>query len=214
MSANYDGCMTTTRWWKYLSELMGEDTATNAAKKTGISASNFTRWKQGANADPEFVVKVARAYHANVLEALVAAEFITEEEAGTNDSAQQRRQVAQELEKRLNDVFEAQKMIEVRFSAVETQLLKTLKDEMSDEQWQAFTGPLEADSNPYKWAEIAQGLTNLGSRNLSVVSDPSGSLHDDDDGLVEEWDDSVPHAADSSPDEQAEREKRGEDLID
>lgn len=46
------------------------------------------------------------------------------------------------------------------------------------------------------------------------VSGPSGSLHDDDDGLVEEWDDSVPHAADSSPDEQAEREKRGEDLID
>lgn len=206
--------MTTTRWWKYLSELMGEDTATNAAKKTGISASNFTRWKQGANADPEFVVKVARAYHANVLEALVAAEFITEEEAGTNDSAQQRRQVAQELEKKLNDVFEAQKMVEVRFSAVETQLLKTLKDTMSDEQWQAFTGPLEADSNPYKWAEIAQGLTDLGSRNLSVVSDPPAITDGEDDGTVMEWDDSVPHAADSSPDEQAEREKRGEDLID
>lgn len=46
------------------------------------------------------------------------------------------------------------------------------------------------------------------------VSEPSASLHDDDDGLVQEWDDSVPHAADSSPDEQAEREKRGEDLID
>ena len=206
--------MTTTRWWKYLSELMGEDTATNAAKKTGISASNFTRWKQGANADPEFVVKVARAYHANVLEALVAAEFITEEEAGTNDSAQQRRQVAQELEKKLNDVFEAQKMVEVRFSAVETQLLKTLKDTMSDEQWQAFTGSLEADSNPYKWAEIAQGLTDLGSRNLSVVSDPPAITDGEDDGTVMEWDDSIPHAADSSPDEQAEREKRGEDLID
>lgn len=49
---------------------------------------------------------------------------------------------------------------------------------------------------------------------LTPVSGPSGSLHDDDDGLVQEWDDSVPHAADSSPDEQAEREKRGEDLID
>ena len=46
------------------------------------------------------------------------------------------------------------------------------------------------------------------------VSDPSASLHDDDDGLVEEWDETIPHAADSSPDEQAEREKRGEDLID
>ncbi len=34
------------------------------------------------------------------------------------------------------------------------------------------------------------------------------------DGTVREWDSSVPHAADSSPDEQAEREKRGEDPID
>lgn len=61
---------------------MGDDTATKAAKKTGISASNFTRWKQGANADPEFVVKVARAYKVNVLRALVEANFITEKEAG------------------------------------------------------------------------------------------------------------------------------------
>lgn len=186
----------------------------DAAKKAGFNQSAFTRWKSGAKADPEFVVKFARAFNLNVLEALVEAEFITEEEAGTNDSAQQRRQVAQELEKRLNDVFEAQKMIEVRFDAVETQLLKTLKDTMSNEQWQAFTGPLEADSNPYKWAEIAQGLTNLGSHNLSVVSDPHASLPDEDDGTVMDWDDSIPHAADSSPDEQAEREKRGEDLID
>ena len=186
----------------------------DAAKKAGFNQSAFTRWKSGAKADPEFVVKFARAFNLNVLEALVEAEFITEEEAGTNHSAQQRRPGAQELEKRLNDVFEAQKMIEVRFDAVETQLLKTLKDTMSNEQWQAFTGPLEADSNPYKWAEIAQGLTNLGSRNLSVVSDPSASLPDEDDGTVMEWDDSIPHAADSSIDEQAERERRGEDLID
>lgn len=73
--------MTQTRWWTYLSALMGDDNATEAAKKSGISSSNFTRWKKGARADPDFVVKVARAYNANVLEALVAAEFITDEEA-------------------------------------------------------------------------------------------------------------------------------------
>ena len=206
--------MSSTRWWNYIKPIIGDMTMRDAAKKAGFNQSAFTRWKGGAKADPEFVVKFARAFHLNVLEALVEAEFITEEEAGTNDSDQQRRQVAQKLEKRLNDVFEAQKMIEVRFSAVETQLLKTLKDTMSDEQWQAFTGPLEADSNPYKWAEIAQGLTNLGSRNLSVVSDPPAITDGEDDGTVMEWDDSIPHAADSSPDEQAEREKRGEDLID
>ncbi|MGQ7161365.1 hypothetical protein ACQZET_08520 [Corynebacterium diphtheriae] len=47
---------------------------------------------------------------------------------------------------------------------------------------------------------------------LRAVSTPDDSFHDD--GTVMEWDDSIPHAADSSPDEQAEREKRGEDLID
>lgn len=60
---------------------MGNETATEAAKKSKISSSNFTRWKKGARADPDFVVKIARAYNANVLEALVAAEFITEAEA-------------------------------------------------------------------------------------------------------------------------------------
>lgn len=35
-----------------------------------------------------------------------------------------------------------------------------------------------------------------------------------EDGIVREWDDSVPYAADSSPDEDKLREERGEDLID
>lgn len=64
-------------------------------------------------------------------------------------------------------------------------------------------------------ATRADELDELAARRAGApVSGPSASLHGDDDGLVEEWDDSVPHAADSSPDEQAEREKRGEDLID
>ena len=78
--------MAETNWWQYLSDLMGSDTPTAAARKAGISASNFTRWKQGARADPDFVVKIARAYNGNVLEALVAADFITPEEAGEGGS--------------------------------------------------------------------------------------------------------------------------------
>lgn len=35
-----------------------------------------------------------------------------------------------------------------------------------------------------------------------------------DDGIVRDWDDSVPYAADSSPDEAEERWKRGEDPVD
>lgn len=45
---------------------------------------------------------------------------------------------------------------------------------------------------------------------LKAVSDES-DIHD---GTVTEWDESIPHAADSSIDEDAEREKRGEYLID
>lgn len=64
-------------------------------------------------------------------------------------------------------------------------------------------------------ATRANEIDELAARRSGApVSGPSASLHDDDDDLVQEWDDSVPHAADSSPDEQAEREKRGEDLID
>ncbi|MFW9237822.1 helix-turn-helix domain-containing protein [Corynebacterium striatum] len=73
--------MNDTRWWKYLQKLMGDQTQLEAARFIGISKSNITRWKDGARAAPDFVVKVARAYKANVLEALVEAEFITEEEA-------------------------------------------------------------------------------------------------------------------------------------
>ena len=66
-----------------------------------------------------------------------------------------------------------------------------------------------------KTSALTTGIDDLAARRaVTPVSGASGSLHDDDDGLVEEWDETIPHAADSSPDEQAEREKRGEDLID
>ncbi|MFC6424694.1 hypothetical protein ACFP71_07650 [Oerskovia paurometabola] len=74
--------MTETRWWKYVQELIAGDTAQDAAAKAGFDKSAFSRWKKGANADAAFALKLARAYHANVLEALVAAGLITEEEAG------------------------------------------------------------------------------------------------------------------------------------
>lgn len=57
---------------------------------------------------------------------------------------------------------------------------------------------------------------DLASRRAGApVSGPSASLHDDDDGVVREFDyEPGEYAADSSPNEQEEREKRGEDLID
>lgn len=49
---------------------------------------------------------------------------------------------------------------------------------------------------------------------LRAVPDPMSDVSDIHDGTVTEWDETIPHAADSSIDEDAEREKRGEDLID
>lgn len=155
---------------------MGDDTATKAAKKTGISASNFTRWKQGANADPEFVVKVARAYKVNVLRALVEANFITEEEAGfiKKQPGQTEAHLYESLQKLKNIIEESEGVV------------KSMYEEQRRQP-------------PH----------------LTPVSGPSASLHDDDDGVVREFDyEPGEYAADSSPNEQEEREKRGEDLID
>ncbi|MBK4144648.1 hypothetical protein GWO57_08365 [Corynebacterium macginleyi] len=56
---------------------------------------------------------------------------------------------------------------------------------------------------------------DLASRRAGApVSGPSASLHDDDDGIVRDFDWDEPHAADSSPDEDKLREERGEDPID
>lgn len=74
--------MENTQWWTYVAQLIEGDTYKEAATKAGFDKSAFTRWKRGARADPDFAVKLARAYGVDVLEALVAAEFITEEEAG------------------------------------------------------------------------------------------------------------------------------------
>lgn len=49
-------------------------------------------------------------------------------------------------------------------------------------------------------------------KHLHAVSQPVDSM--DDDGTVMDFDWAEPHAADGSPDEQEERLKRGEDLID
>ncbi|NKS54749.1 hypothetical protein GS500_18155 [Rhodococcus hoagii] len=73
--------MTETQWWRFVEELIGDDNAQEAAARAGFSKSNFTRWKQGARADPDFVVKLVRAYGGSVLDGLVAAGFITQSEA-------------------------------------------------------------------------------------------------------------------------------------
>ena len=156
-------------------------TMRDAAKQAGFNQSAFTRWKNGAKADPDFVVKFARAFHLNVLEALVEAEFITENEANLTE-------------------------VTVGGPALADATNEQLLDEIlrrSDPQARYLFGN-EGD-------EDTIGLTP----HLTPVSEPPASLHDDDDGIVREFDyEPGEYAADSSPNEQEEREKRGEDLID
>jgi len=60
-------------------------TAREVAARAGFDESAMTRWKKGMNADPKFVVQFARAFHQNVLLALVEAELIEEEEANLHE---------------------------------------------------------------------------------------------------------------------------------
>ncbi|BDD81425.1 hypothetical protein TPB0596_11880 [Tsukamurella pulmonis] len=89
--------MSDTTWWTYVERLIGTDTAQDAARRAGFDKSAFTRWKKGAKADPEFAVKLARAYGANVLEALVAAGLITDAEAALREVNPSKRDMLRDL---------------------------------------------------------------------------------------------------------------------
>jgi len=83
-------------------------TAKEVADRAGFDQSAMTRWKQGANADPKFVVQFARAFRQNVLLALAEAELISDEEAdlhevrtGVTDLSTH--QLLEELARRIDD---------------------------------------------------------------------------------------------------------------
>lgn len=179
----------------------------DAAKQAGFNQSAFTRWKNGAKADPDFVVKFARAFHLNVLEALVEAEFITEEEASLgNDKGERLHATIRNFETEAHVMNAVSDMARRATANIKAAYVRDV------------LGETIPTSGFIDWAKLDEKFNEAcetkAAPHLTPVSDASASLHDDDDGLVQEWDDSVPHAADSSPDEQAEREKRGEDLID
>lgn len=74
-----------TRWYSYVLHVTDGMTAKEVADRAGFDQSAMTRWKQGANADPRFVVQFARAFRQNVLLALVESELISSEEAGLHE---------------------------------------------------------------------------------------------------------------------------------
>lgn len=76
---------TRTRWYEYVLRVTEGMTAREAADKAGFDQSAMTRWKNGHNADPKFVVQFARAFNQNVLLALVESGLITGEEANLHE---------------------------------------------------------------------------------------------------------------------------------
>lgn len=73
--------MKETRWWRYVEAVAEGASGVEIARKVQFDQSAVSRWKKGERPGWEFVLKFARAYNRNVLEALVEAEFITEDEA-------------------------------------------------------------------------------------------------------------------------------------
>lgn len=68
-------------WWEYVERTAQTSRQRDISDKTGIDATNVSRWKSGQVPKPSFVAEFARAYRRPVLEAFVAAGFLTEAEA-------------------------------------------------------------------------------------------------------------------------------------
>lgn len=76
---------TTTTWWSYLRGITNGASNVEVARKVGFHESNMSKWSKGSKPDFEFVVKIAHAYRVNVLEALVAAGYLSEADANLRE---------------------------------------------------------------------------------------------------------------------------------
>jgi transcriptional regulator with XRE-family HTH domain len=75
------------RWWDYIQQHAHGDTQAEIAHRSGVTAPTVSRWSTGKQGvDPKAAASFARAYGRPVLEAFVAAEFLTAEEARTRPS--------------------------------------------------------------------------------------------------------------------------------
>jgi len=99
--------MTVDQWARYVRDVAGNLNQLEIAAKTGIAQSNVGRWLRGEPGIPkaESVVALARAFDQPPIEALVAAGYITEAEAGAK---------ARRARTPLNDYTEAELLDELR----------------------------------------------------------------------------------------------------
>ncbi|HEY9251566.1 MAG TPA: helix-turn-helix transcriptional regulator [Nocardioides sp.] len=75
-------------WWDYVQQVAKGAKQADIAERAGVNQVTVSRWKKGAeSARPENVAAFARAYGRPVLEAFVAAGFLTSEEAEVRPDA-------------------------------------------------------------------------------------------------------------------------------
>ncbi|MCC5574558.1 hypothetical protein IMZ11_02745 [Microtetraspora sp. AC03309] len=71
-------------WWEYVQRVAGTASPSEIGRRTGIGQSSVGRW-QLSSPKVESVAAFAKAYERPVLEAFIAAGFLTEEEAGVSE---------------------------------------------------------------------------------------------------------------------------------
>lgn len=69
-------------WWGYITRHGGERlTQKQIAEVSGVDQSTISRWKREGASRPENIIKFARAFRRPPVEALIAAGYLTENEA-------------------------------------------------------------------------------------------------------------------------------------
>lgn len=74
-------------WWTYVVQTSGTESPKTMAAQTKIDGPNFSKWKAGQVPKPPMVAQFARSYGRPVLEAFVAAGFLTPQEAKQRPAA-------------------------------------------------------------------------------------------------------------------------------
>ena len=75
-------------WWLYVRRIAGTEVQVEISRRTGLLGPTLSRWKSGTQGvDPDSAATFARAYGRPVVEAFVAAGFLTEAEAKVRPAA-------------------------------------------------------------------------------------------------------------------------------
>lgn len=77
--------MSKTSWWDYVQSVTNGASGRDIAARVDFDPSAVSRWKKGESPRWDFVLKFARAYNRNVLEALVEAGMLTDAEANLRE---------------------------------------------------------------------------------------------------------------------------------